>query len=113
MILAAASIVNPDYVPQNYQVFLLTVFLMIIHACMASLPTRMIAQVNSAGSTFNILALIVVIILIPASTNREDQGLPRFASSKEVWGDIYQGTDYPSGVSVLMSFLSVIWTMSG
>lgn len=113
MILAAASISNPDYVPQNYQVYLLTVFLMLIHGCMASLPTRWIARVNNAGSTFNMIALVVVIILIPAGTNREDQGLPRFTPSSEVWGDIYPGTDFPKGVGILMSFIGVIWTMSG
>ncbi|KAI5254869.1 amino acid transporter [Aureobasidium subglaciale] len=113
MTLAAASIVNPDFVPQNYQVYLLTVLLMIIHACMASLPTKTIARVNNFGSSFNIVALVVVLILIPAGTNREEQGLPRFTGSKEVWGDIYAGTDFPSGVSILMSFIGVIWTMSG
>lgn len=51
-------------------------------------------------------ALIVVIILIPSATNREEQGLPRFKASSEVWGTIYQGTDYSSGVAVLMSFVS-------
>lgn len=113
MILAAGSITNPSYVPQNYQVYLVTVLLMIIHAFMASLPTKWIARVNNIGSTFNMIALVVVIILIPAGTNRESQNLPRFKPSSEVWGDIYQGTDYPSGVSVLMSFIGVIWTMSG
>lgn len=113
MILAAASIVNPEYVPQNWQVYLLTVALMVVHACMASLPTKRVAQVNSFGSTFNIVALIVVIILIPAGTNRQDQGLPRFSPSSEVWGDIYDGTDFPGGLAILMSFISVIWTMSG
>jgi len=113
MILAMVSIQNPDFVPQNYQVFLLTVFITLIHGCMASLPTKWIARVNSVGSTFNIVALIVVLILIPSSTNRESQGLPKFTPSKEVWGDIYAGTDYPAGISVLMSFIGVIWTMSG
>ena len=113
MTLAAASIVNPSYVPNEWQTFLLTCLLMVIHACMASAPTRWIARINSAGSTFNIIALIVVLILIPAGTNREEQGLTRFNPSNEVWGTIYKGTDYPSGVAVLMSFISVIWTMSG
>lgn len=107
MILAAASIKNPGYVPTDWQTFLLTVCLMIIHGCMASAPTKWIAKINSAGSTFNMIALIVVIILIPSATNREDQNLPRFNSSSEVWGTIYQGTDYSSGVSVLMSFVSI------
>ncbi|KAH5414342.1 hypothetical protein HBI47_152630 [Parastagonospora nodorum] len=113
MILAAASINNPAYTPQSYQVFLLTVFIMIIHAILSSMPTKWLAQFNSAGSTFNFLALIVVIILIPAGTNRADRDLPRFTPSSEVWGTIYEGTAFPPGVAVLMSFIGVIWTMSG
>ena len=84
---------------------------MLIHACMASAPTKWIARINSVGSTFNIIALIVVIILIPAGTNREERNLPRFTPSSEVWGTIYKGTDYPNGVAILMSFIGVIWTM--
>jgi amino acid transporter len=113
MILAAASISNPSYTPQNYQVFLLTVFIMVLHAILSSMPTKWLAQFNSAGSTFNFLALIVVIILIPAGTNRTERDLPRFTPSSEVWGTIYEGTAFPPGVSVLMSFIGVIWTMSG
>nr|POF12856.1 putative amino-acid permease [Quercus suber] len=113
MILSSASIQNPSYKPTNYQTFLLTVFLMMIHAIMASLPTRWIARVNSAGSTFNIIALIVVIILIPAACDRASRGLSKFTPSSEVWGTIYPGTDYPKGVNVLMSFIGIIWTMSG
>jgi amino acid transporter len=113
MILAAASINNPSYVPTDYQTFLLTVFIMILHAILSSMPTRWLAQLNSAGSTFNFIALIVVIIMIPAGTDRTDRGLPRFAPSSEVWGTIYEGTSFPAGISVLMSFIGVIWTMSG
>lgn len=113
MILAAGSITNPDYVPQDYQVFLLTVLIMILHACISSMPTRWIATFNSYGSTFNIIALIIVIIAIPAGTNRPDQGYPRFTPSSEVWGNFYEGTDFPDGLAVIMSFVAVIWTMSG
>jgi len=113
MCLAAASIVNPNYVPQDYQTFLLTVLMMILHGVLSSMPTRWLAQFNSAGSTFNFIALIIVIILIPAGTDRESRGLPKFTASKEVWGDIYEGTVFPPGISVLMSFIGVIWTMSG
>lgn len=113
MILASASITNPSYVPQDWQVFLLTMFIMIIHGFISSMPTKWIAQFNSAGSTFNIIALIIVIIIIPAADNREGQGLPRFNSNHDVWGQFYEGTDYPNGVAMLMSFIAVIWTMSG
>lgn len=113
MICAAASMVNPDYTPQQYQVYLVTLLLMLIHATMSSMPTRWLAITNSFGSTFNFIALIVVIILIPAGTNRQDNGLTRSTNSGAVWGDIYQGVDYPAGIAVLMSFISVQWTMSG
>jgi amino acid transporter len=113
MILAAGSMTNPDYVPQDYQVWLLTTLLMLIHACISSMPTRWIAEFNSIGSSLNIGALLVVTVLIPAGTNRETQGLPRFAASSEVWGTIYPGTDFPAGIAILMSFVSVIWTVSG
>lgn len=115
MLLACVSITNPDYTPQNYQVFLLTIVIMIIHGVISSMPTRWIAEFNSAGSTFNIIALFVVIIVIPICNNRADrgQGLTKWNSNADVWGQFYIGTDFPNGVAVLMSFISVIWTMSG
>lgn len=51
--------------------------------------------------------------MIPAGTDREERGLPKYTSSREVWGTIYEGTSFPAGISVLMSFIGVIWTMSG
>ena len=109
MILAAASINYPDYVPTDYQTFLLTTLIMLIHGVISSMPTRWIANFNSVGSTFNIIALIIVIIVIPAATNREEQGLPKFAAASDVWGTIYEGTDWPAGIGILMSFVAVNW----
>ena len=51
--------------------------------------------------------------MIPVGTDREERGLSKFTSSQEVWGTIYEGTTFPPGISVLMSFIGVIWTMSG
>jgi amino acid transporter len=115
MILAAASITNPSYVPTDYQTFLLTVFIMLIHACISSMPTKWIANFNSYGSTLNIICLFVVIIMIPAAvTGTEVPGTvsPKFMPSKQVWS-IQNGTEWPDGVAVLMSFIAIIWTMSG
>ncbi|KAF8847560.1 amino acid transporter-like protein [Acephala macrosclerotiorum] len=111
MILAAASITNPSYVPTEWQTFLLTVFIMLIHACISSMPTRWIATFNSYGSTLNIIALLVVIIMIPAAVTGTDT-TPKFFPSKQVWS-IQNGTEWPNGVAVLMSFIAIIWTMSG
>jgi amino acid transporter len=111
MILAAASITNPDYVPTNYQTFLLTVFIMLTHACISSMPTLWIANFNSYGSTLNIICLVVVVIMIPACVTGSDTS-PKFLPSSQVWS-IQNGTDWPDGIAVLMSFLAIIWTMSG
>jgi len=59
------------------------------------------------------IGLVVVIILIPAATDRTSKGLPRFTPSSEVWGTITNGTDWPDGIAVLLSFVAVLWTMSG
>lgn len=111
MILAAASIQSPTFVPENYQVFLLTVFIMVVQSFVSSMPTKWVANFNSYGSTFNIIALVIVIIVIPAATNREEQGLPKFTPSSVVWGNFYEGTDFPNGLALLMTFVAVIWTM--
>jgi amino acid transporter len=109
MILAAGAIYNPEFAPTNYQLYLLTVLILIIHTAISSMPTKWIATVNSWGSTFNIIALVVALITIPAATSNT----PKFTSANEVWSVIANGTDYPDGVAILMSFVGVIWTMSG
>ncbi|RMD41602.1 hypothetical protein DV735_g3543, partial [Chaetothyriales sp. CBS 134920] len=113
MILAAVSINKPEYVPETWHIFLLCTLLMVLHAAISSMPTHWIALFNSYGSSFNIVALVITIIIIPASTNRPEQGLPRFAKSSTVWGSFYEGTEYTNGIAILMSFIAVIWTMSG
>ncbi|KAI0124689.1 amino acid permease [Xylariales sp. AK1849] len=108
MILAAASIMNPDYVPTDWQTFLLTVFILIIHACISSMPTLWIANFNSVGTVINIACLVITIIIIPAACIAQ----PKFQSNEFAWG-IQNSTEWPDGVAVLMSFLAIIWTMSG
>ncbi|TVY30681.1 putative amino-acid permease [Lachnellula hyalina] len=111
MVLAAASITNPSYVPQDWHTYLLTVFIMLIHGCISSMPTLWIARFNSFGSTLNMIGLVVVIIMIPAAVTGSDTS-PKFFPSSQVWS-IQNGTDWPDGIAVLMSFLAIIWTMSG
>ena len=109
MILSSASLANPNYTVENYQIFLLTTLIMVIHGFISSMPTLWIARFNSVGTTLNIIVLLVVIILIPAATTNS----PKFTDSATVWGTITNGTDWPDGIAILMSFVSVIWTMSG
>jgi amino acid transporter len=109
MILSVASLVNPNYNVENYQIFFLTTLFMVIHGCISSMPTLYIARFNSVGTILNMMALLVVIIIIPAATIN----VPKFTDSATVWGTIENGTDFPDGIAVLMSFVAVIWTMSG
>ena len=108
--LAAGSIYNPSYTPTHWQVFLLTVLLIIIETVISAMPTSWVARFNTWGSTFNMLALVTVLIAIPAGTKNSN---PRFTPSSKVWGTIGNMTDFPDGVAVLMTFVAVIWTMSG
>jgi amino acid transporter len=109
MILAARSITDPNYVSTNYELFLLTTFLMVIQSCISSMPTKWIADFNSLGSSFNMVAVIIVIILIPTATITD----PKFRPTHQVWNNIDNGTDFPNGIAILMSFISVMWAMSG
>ncbi|ORY67352.1 amino acid permease [Pseudomassariella vexata] len=108
MILAAASITNPSYVPNEWQTFLLTVFIMILHALISSMPTLWIAQFNSVGTVINIACLVVTIIIIPAAAISQ----PKFQPNEVAWG-VQNFTEFPDGIAVLMSFLAIIWTTSG
>jgi len=89
MILALGSMGNENYTPTDYQTFLLSVFIMLIHGVISSMPTLWIARFNSIGTTINIAALIIVIIIIPAGTFQR----PRFSPSSQVWGTIENGTE--------------------
>ncbi|KAF2464131.1 amino acid permease [Lindgomyces ingoldianus] len=109
MILAVLSIADPNFESKNYQLFLLATFLMIVQSCLSSMPTKWIAVFNSLGSSFNMVAVIVVIILIPTAAVTD----PKFRPTHQVWSDIENGTDFPNGIAILMSFTGAMWAMSG
>jgi len=110
MILALKSIQDPNYSATNYQVFLLTVAIMIAQSIISSMSTKFLARFNLAGTIMNTTALFVALIVILAANNRPS---PKFNNSAEVWGVITNQTDWPNGIAILMSFISIIWTMSG
>ena len=112
MILALKQIMDDSYVYQNWHCYLLTVGLTFLAAIIASLPTKWIAWINSASTMLNLIFLFVSWIVILGGNNRVEQGLPKFNSNKIAWG-IDNLTDWPDGIAILMSFMAVIWTMSG
>jgi len=64
---------------------------------------------NGMMTYFQMLGLIVVIVGLAAGSKNE----PKFQSNKVAWGTVTNGTEWPDGIAVLMSFLTAIWTMSG
>jgi amino acid transporter len=109
MILAAAAIGNPNYAPQQWHTFLLTTLLLVVQAAIASLHTRFLARFNQVGTVINTISLVVFLVVVPAASINN----PKTNSTSQVWGTLTNGTDWPDGVAVLMSFLGVIWTLGG
>lgn len=114
MILALYSYNTTSYKPTTGHVYGLTTGIQVTHAIISSLPTKWLALLNSAGTLFNSLGLLVVFIVILAGNKRDElhPGATKFNSSSQAW-DLENQTDFPTGFAMLMSFLGVIWAMSG
>lgn len=112
MILAVKQIVDENYESKDWHCYLLTVGLTFAAAIIASLPTKWIAWINTGSTMLNLAFLFISWIIILGGNNRVNQGLPKFNTNKFAWG-IDNLTDWPDGIAILMSFMAVIWTMSG
>ncbi|ODV89773.1 hypothetical protein CANCADRAFT_46176 [Tortispora caseinolytica NRRL Y-17796] len=115
MIMSLAQMRNPDFTPETYQVYLLTLLIIFVHACISSLPTKWIARFNSMGTSLNIIFLFVCGIILLAANDRESvsDAPTKWNTNSYVWSDIHNQTEWPDGVAVLMSFIAILWTMSG
>ncbi|ODQ65642.1 amino acid transporter [Nadsonia fulvescens var. elongata DSM 6958] len=117
MIMSCVTLHNPDWSPENWQIFLLASAFMLVQALISCMPTGAIARFNSLGSIFNIAGLFVVFIIILAANNRAPSEanplLTKWNSNSFVWKDIYNQTDWTDGICILMSFTGIIWSMSG
>lgn len=109
MILAAVGIRNPAYLPQRWHTFLLTSLLLVANSVLASLPTRFLGKLNKISASINFISLIVFCVTVPIA----DINTPKFNTESHVWREFRNGTEWPDGFAVLMSFLAVIFTISG
>lgn len=112
MILALVQIGNPNYTYETWHCFLLTIAITAACAVIASAPTKWIAYINTAATALNLIFLFISFIVMLAGNNRTSQGLPRFNSNGYAW-ELDNFTDWPDGICILMTFMAVIWTMSG
>lgn len=113
MLLSMKTMNDPSYSASNYQIYLLTVGIMVTQSAISSLSTRFLAQFNTAGTAMNVVALFIALFIIVGADNRTSEGLPRYNSNHDVWSVIDNQTEWPNGIAILMSFISIIWTMSG
>ncbi|KAL8280528.1 hypothetical protein RQP46_007176 [Phenoliferia psychrophenolica] len=109
MISALLKLNNPDYSSSNARTFGICVGLNFLCFLCSVMPTRWVAKLNSGGTFIQLAGLATVMIgVLTGSKNT-----PRFAPSSKVWGEITNGTEWPNGIAVLMSFLQPVWVMSG
>ncbi|KAG0651842.1 putative amino-acid permease [Hyphodiscus hymeniophilus] len=111
MILAAAEISNPDYVPQTWHLYLVFLFLLVIQGLLAMNATKILGYINIVGTIANLAVLVIFLIWLPAGSINRPRS--RFNDNHTVWVDIQNGTEWPTGWAFIMGFLTVIWTMSG
>ncbi|KZO95119.1 amino acid transporter [Calocera viscosa TUFC12733] len=109
MIMAAISLANDSFVPTVWQTYLLFLLLLALHGTITSLSTKLLARINVFSASFNFVALVVALVVIPAASIQ----MPKLNSAQYVFTTFVNGTGWPDGFAFLMSWLAVIWTMSG
>lgn len=112
MILALKIMVDENYVYETWHCFLLTTGLTFVCAIIASAPTKWLAWINSGSTILNLVFLFISFVVFMGGNTRKEQGLPKFNTDKIAWS-ITNFTEWPDGVCILMTFMAVIWTMSG
>jgi amino acid transporter len=115
MMLALGSFTKAGFSPTTGQIYGLTTGIQIVNAAITVCPTAWLAKFNAMGTTCNIVFLAIVFVMILAGNNRDEiygGEIPKFNPSSVAWSFDNQ-TDFPKGAAFLMSFLGVIWSMSG
>ena len=81
MILAAASMNNPDYTPETWHLYLTFLFLLIIEGCLTMNSTKFLGYLNIIGTVTNVLVLIILwVFVLTLPLRRTDQIRPILAS---------------------------------
>jgi hypothetical protein len=62
MILAAAEIANPDYVPQTWHLYLTFLLLLIVEGLLTMNATRFLGHMNVVGTAMNVFVLVLFCI---------------------------------------------------
>ncbi|KAJ7497558.1 amino acid/polyamine transporter I [Mycena latifolia] len=108
-IMAAANIGSDgQFVATNAQVYGVYCAVLVMHAIMASLATKIIARMQYFYVLLNIVLFLVVIITLPVATPKELHNSPSFA-----FGHFENTSGWTDGYAFILSFLAPAWTVAG
>ncbi|KAJ7719466.1 amino acid/polyamine transporter I [Mycena olivaceomarginata] len=108
-IMAAANIGSDgQFVATNAQVYGVFCAILVSHAIMGSLATKVIARLQHFYIFLNIAVFLVVIITLPAATPKELHNSASFA-----FGHFENTSGWTNGYAFIMSFLAPAWTVAG
>ncbi|KAF9457969.1 amino acid/polyamine transporter I [Collybia nuda] len=108
-IMAAANIgTDGRFIATNAQTYGLFCGLLILHAIMASMATKVIARLQHFFMFLNIALFVIVIVVLPVSTPRRLHNTPAYA-----FGHFENVSGWSNGYAFILSFLAPAWTVAG
>ncbi|CAD1810128.1 unnamed protein product [Candida parapsilosis] len=115
LMLALYSFNSPTYTPKPGHVFGLSTGIQIVCGVICSMPSRYVAKFCSFTAWCNVAFLIIVFVMILGGNKRMELNndvTTKFNSNSVAWS-LENQTEWPQGLAFLISFLGVIWVMSG
>jgi len=105
--MAAASIgTNEAFSATMAQTFGVYVLIVLTHAVICCLATRVLARLQTVYVALNVLLCLAVIIALPAATPKEFKNDASFAL-----GNFTNLNGWPNGYAFILSFLAPLWTI--
>ncbi|KAH9948494.1 APC amino acid permease [Amylocystis lapponica] len=105
---AAASIGSPNqsFVPTNAEIFGVYAAIVLSHAIICCLGTKVLARLQTVYVVLNVLLCFAVIIALPAATPSEYKNSASYAL-----GNFTNFNGWPDGYAFILSFLAPSWTI--
>jgi len=106
--MAAVSIgsTNQSFVPTNAETFGVYAAIVVSHAVLCCLGTKILARLQTVYVVLNVLLCLAVIIGLPAATPKENRNTAAFA-----FGDFTNFNGWTNGFAFILSFLAPLWTI--
>ncbi|KAJ7490941.1 APC amino acid permease [Mycena latifolia] len=108
-ITSAASIgSNFTFVPTIGHNFGVYCALVVSHAVVCSLTSKVIARLQKLYITLNLVLVLVIVIGMPIATPKEFRN-----DARSAFGDLENFSDWPQGYGFILSFMAPLWTIGG